>query len=226
MTPAILTGMTAEARIARRAGLPVACSGVDPYAVAQRLLDEGAAGLISFGIAGGLAPLVTPGTLVVATAVIGDEMTIPASADWRHALLGALPQARAGAIVGASRPAVTVEDKAGLHARTGALAVDLESYAVARACRERGRPFAVLRAVADPAGRALPPAALTGLDGEGKMAPGAVLGQVLRDPGQLIGLCRLGLDLARAMAALNAAARAFPRGLLRLDPLQGVGDVA
>lgn len=218
--------MTAEARIARRTGLPVACASADAYAVAQRLLDGGGAGIVSFGIAGGLAPDAPPGTLVVATAVVGDGVTIPANAAWRDRLLHALPKARAGVIAGAALPVATVEDKAALRARTGALAVDLESFAVARACRERGRPFAVLRAVADPAGRALPPAALTGLDGDGRMAPGAVLARLLRDPGQLVGLCRLGLDLARALAALSAAARAFPRGTLGLDPLERVGDVA
>ena len=218
--------MTVESRIARRTGLPAACAGADAYAAARRLLDEGAAGIVSFGIAGGLAPGLLPGTLVIATAVVGDGEVFTANQTWRTALLHALPHALSAPLAGASSPIATVTDKAALHARTGAAAVDMESLAIARACRERGRPFAVLRAIADPAGRAVPPSALAGLDAGGRMAPGAVLGPLLRDPRQLVGLCRLGWDLARAMAALNAAARALPGRLPGLDPLERVGDVA
>ena len=66
--PAIVTGFRAEARIARRSGLPVG-GLID----AARLLEAGADGLVSFGIAGGLAPGVPPGTLGVATEVIAED---------------------------------------------------------------------------------------------------------------------------------------------------------
>src|SRR3712207_2397214 len=72
-------------------------------------------------------------------------------------------------VAGARHPVATVAEKANLHSRTGAALVDLESLAVARVCRDHGRPFAVLRAVADPAERALPPAALAGLDEAGRI---------------------------------------------------------
>lgn len=218
--------MTAESRIARRTGLPVACAGADAHAAALRLLDEGVSGIVSFGIAGGLAPGVRPGMLVVATAVIGEGEVFTTNQAWRTALLHALPHATSAPLAGVSAPVATVADKAALHALTGAVAVEMESLAVARACRDRGRPFAVLRAIADPAERAVPAAALAGLDAGGRMAPGAVLGPLLRDPGHIMELCRLGWDFARAMAALNAAARAFPGRSLGLDPLERVGDVA
>ncbi|WP_448207070.1 phosphorylase family protein [Azospirillum sp. sgz302134] len=218
--------MTAEARIARRTGLTVACAGADPTGAAEALLDAGASGVISFGIAGGLAPEIRPGTLVIATGVVGDGTAYMASSAWRERLLQVIPTARAGVIASVARPVVTVAEKGALHARTGALAVDMESLAVARVCRERGVPFAVLRAVADPAHRALPPAALAGLDGGGRMAPGAVLSQLRDDPRQVVGLVRLGWDLTWALAALRAAARAFPRGGLGFDPAERVGDVA
>ncbi|MBP2314816.1 nucleoside phosphorylase [Azospirillum soli] len=226
MMPALLTGMAVEARLARRTGLPVACAGADAEAAAEALLDAGTVGIVSFGVAGGLAPDLRPGTLVLATAVVGDGVSYGTDPVWRSRLAGAFPQARSGAVAGATRPVVAVSEKTDLHTRTGALAVDMESLAVARVCHRRGRPFAVLRAVADPAGRALPPLALSGLDGQGRIAPAAVLARLAGEPRQVAGLCRLGLDFGWALLALHAAAGAFPGGVLGLDPVERVGDVA
>ncbi|MFC5356242.1 hypothetical protein [Azospirillum himalayense] len=234
MAAAILTGMALEARLARRSGLPVACAAGDAAArvAAHRLLEGGACGIVSFGIAGGLAPDLRPGSLVLAGAVVDEDGTVhEACRPWHDRLRHALPQAHPGVVVGVRMPAATFGDKARLRALTGAAAVDLESLAVARACQAWGRPFAVLRAVADPAWRALPSAALAGLDGAGRVAPGAVLARLAADPRQLAALGRLAWDLGRALAALRKAASAIPAellggGPLGLDPAQRVRDVA
>ncbi|MGY0834831.1 phosphorylase family protein [Azospirillum argentinense] len=234
MAAAILTGMALEARIAQRGGLPVACATGHAAAMvaAHRLLEGGACGIVNFGIAGGLAPDLRPGSLVLASAVVDEDGAVHETCQsWRNRLRNALPQAHSGMVVGARMPAATVGDKARLRALTGAAAVDLESLAVARACQAWGRPFAVLRAVADPAWRALPAAALAGLDGEGRMAPGAVLARLAADPRELVALGRLAWDLGKALASLRGAARAIPvdllgGGPLGLDPAQRVRDVA
>ncbi|OYD80864.1 hypothetical protein [Azospirillum brasilense] len=234
MVAAILTGMALESRLARRTGLPAVCATGDAAAAVavHRLLEGGACGIVSFGIAGGLAPGLRPGSLVLATAVVDEDGAVyEACQPWHDRLRHALPQARPAAVAGARIPAATVGDKARLRALTGAVAVDLESLAVARACQAWGRPFAVLRAVADPAWRALPTAAVAGLDGEGRIAPGAVLARLVADPRQLVALGRLAWDLGRALAALRTAAQAFPADLLGggplgLDPAQRVRDVA
>ncbi|NUB24760.1 hypothetical protein [Azospirillum brasilense] len=233
MAAAILTGMALEARLARRSGMPVACATGDAAAAAaHRLLEDGACGIVSFGIAGGLAPDLRPGSLVLASAVVDEGGAVfEAWQPWRDRLRNTLPQAHSALIAGARMPVVTVGDKARLRALTGAAAVDLESLAVARACQAWGRPFAVLRAVADPAWRALPTAALAGLNGEGRITPGAVLARLTANPSQLVALGRLAWDLGRALAALRRAAGAFPADLLGsgplgLDPAQRVRDVA
>ncbi|KAA0679198.1 phosphorylase [Roseomonas genomospecies 6] len=244
MAAAILTGMALEARLARRTGRPVACATGHAAAAeaARRLLEGGAGGIVSFGVAGGLAPDLKPGSLIVATAVIDEEGTVyGACRRWHRHLRHALPQARPAVVAGALVPAASRDDKARLRACTGAVAVDLESLAVARVCRAWGRPFAVLRAVADPEWRALPAAALAGLDGDGRMSPGAVLARLAADPRQVVALGRLAWDLGCALAALRKAADAFPGellgggpigggpiggGPLGLDPAQRVRDVA
>ncbi|HVA14938.1 MAG TPA: hypothetical protein VNF99_16955, partial [Stellaceae bacterium] len=101
---------------------------------------------------------------------------------------------------------------------------DLESLGVARAAEHGRCPFIVLRAVADPASFALPPAASVGLDRDGRTAFGAVLRSVLRHPGQVPDLIRLGAHARRALAALGPAAAALRRAdAARLSPPGGEG---
>ena len=86
--PGIVVGMAAEARIARRFGFPVATlSG------AEALLADGADGLISFGIAGGLAPGLNPGTLVVATEVVAEDGRRYPALDVTASMTGSGPRA-------------------------------------------------------------------------------------------------------------------------------------
>jgi hypothetical protein len=193
-----ITGLAAEAAIAERAGLAAICGGGDRAATAAaiaRAREAGAEALLSFGIAGGLAPSLRPGSLVIAD---------------RVAEVAALPldlplAARRGTVLGAAVPVATALEKAALFARTGALCVDLESDLVARS----GLPYAVLRAVADPASRELPPAALVGLRPDGSPDLAAVLRALARAPRQLPALLRLAWETRAALASLR---RTLPRG--------------
>jgi adenosylhomocysteine nucleosidase len=87
------------------------------------------------------------------------------------------------------------------------LAVDLESHAVAEFASGAGMPFVVIRAIADPQDRALPQAALEALRPDGHVRARGILGGVIRQPGQLLALFRLGRDSAAALATLRRAAR-------------------
>jgi hopanoid-associated phosphorylase len=209
MPIAIIVGMKSEAALV---AAPVACSGgitAKAEILARKLLADGADALVSFGIAGGLAPGLVPGDIVVGTEVDG----IPCDPEWTARLCAALPEAKPGLVRGVDLAAATVEAKAVLHLG-GALAVDMESGAVARVCAELGKPFAVLRAVADPYDRALPAAVLCGLDAEGNPRPFKVMAELLRRPSELPGLIRVARDSQAALSALGAAAR-------RLGPALG-----
>lgn len=89
--------------------------------------------------------------------------------------------------------------------QTGAAAIDLESGAVAEVAGRHGLPFAVLRAVCDPAERDLPPAALLPLRPGGRIPIMSILASVIARPGQVPGLIALGRDAAAARRALVAA---------------------
>jgi adenosylhomocysteine nucleosidase len=173
--------------------------------VATLLIEEGAEALVSFGLAGGLKPGLAPGAVLVPGRVVeGDH-----AYECDPALVAMLGGATIGAMLAGKEIAVTAAAKAALFAASGADAIDLESGAVARAALAHGLPFAVLRAVADPAERDLPPAALLALDGGGRISFLRVLGSVIRNPGQVPGLLALAGDAAAARRALKERLRAL-----------------
>jgi adenosylhomocysteine nucleosidase len=162
----------------------------------ERLRRQGISGLISFGLAGGLDPALQPGALIVPRAVVlGAEQW---NAD--PALSARLGGDTGHAVVGGGEIVATAAAKAALRRATGAAAVDLESAAVARA----GLPFAVLRAVCDPADRDLPHAATAALDAKGRIGALRVALAAVAHPRELPGLIRLTGDAARARRALLA----------------------
>jgi hypothetical protein len=191
-----VTGMRAEAEVARRLGLEAVCGGGHPAATVaaiRRAIDAGAEALLSFGVAGGLVPELRPGTIILADRVVGaTRPPLALRIDGRRG-----PVAAADSIV--AEPAA----KAALQARTGALCVDLETGLVAAA----GLPYAVLRAVGDPAERRLPPAALVGLRPDGTPDIAAVLRSLARAPGQLPSLVRVAFETRAALQALARLGR-------------------
>jgi adenosylhomocysteine nucleosidase len=205
MAIGIITGMRAEASIARRfAPLVASTGGVAQHgdARADELIERGATALVSFGIAGGLSDTLPSGALVVATGVVVGDTTIPTDSAWCARLLAGMPGAVSGLVLGGDEIVGRAQQKTELFQRTGALAVDLESGRVARVAASAGLPFAVIRAIADSAASDLPPAALIGLGQEGGVALGAVLASLWREPRQLPRLLATARDARAALRAL------------------------
>lgn len=205
-------GLAREAAIAGGAGVVTVVGGGNALRLA-RLLDEalaqGAGGVISFGIAGGVLPGLAPGSLVIGETVFSGEERFPTDLRWRDRLAAALPQARVASIAGIERPASDRAAKQAFHGATGVAAVDMESHVAARLAAARGLPFAALRAIADPAEADLPPAALLELRADGRPDVRAILGLLLHRPAQLPALIRLGLEARAAFAALSRARSAI-----------------
>jgi hopanoid-associated phosphorylase len=216
MKVAAVTGLAAEAAVARRAGISAEPSGgiaAQTTAIAESLLRAGAEALMSFGIAGALAPTLMRGCLLVPRTVIEESGTRYAvDSGWRMPVIDALRGAglwiEEGDLLGAPDAAAAPARKAELHRITGAVAIDLESHLVAQVAARAGRPFLALRAVADSAAQALPDAAVHGLAASGKPAFGRVLLSVARDPRQIPALIKLADDTRRALDTLGSALRA------------------
>jgi hopanoid-associated phosphorylase len=178
------------------------------HELARRLATAPAAGVLSFGVAGGLDPGLPPGTLIVADGIHGPNgQRFATDPGWTAALRAVLPQARAGWLAAGDDAVAAVAAKAALRRDTGALAVDMESHAAGQAAQAAGVPFAVCRVVIDPATRAVPAAAMAAMGADGKVDMPALLRSLLRDPAQIAGLLRLARDASAARAALQAAQR-------------------
>jgi adenosylhomocysteine nucleosidase len=207
------SGLAAEARIARAAGFSTVVGAGDRDRTTA--LVENAARqancLVSFGIAGALAPELRAGDVVISTEVVSDAGRWQAADAFRSrvAALAAGIGAIEGPVLGALRIIASTDEKRRAWVETGALAVDLESDVVARIAASAGIPFVVVRTIADSVHRELPPAALIPLAEDGTPNLARVLASVVRQPRQVAALCGLARETRTALAALVLPARAL-----------------
>jgi adenosylhomocysteine nucleosidase len=219
----IVCGLKREAAILAGPGRMTVCG--DPSALRLRLAEAASLRpslVVSWGLCGGLDPRLRPGDLVLGAEVVSDEGAVRTD----EAVTSSLAQrlGAAGARVSVERlaasaaPVLTAAAKAELRRATGASAVDMESLIAGRYALEQRLPFAILRAVADPAERDLPPLALKAVNSDGGVNVQAVIGELIRSPGQLAGLRALAADSTAAFQALKRCRSLLPGLFLGLGP--------
>jgi adenosylhomocysteine nucleosidase len=179
--------MRVEERIARRFG-PTVRLGIG---ASKGIPAEGE--LVSFGIAGALRPGLEIGTVIDATRVVDENGDVL----WEGPPLG-IQGAVAGTILGASWIVDDPEERARLHERTGADAVDMESGPLARA----GRLAGCIRAISDAPGRELAGLA-DGVRPDGEVDYLGLTRGFLRAPRET---ARAARDAHRALKSLEAVA--------------------
>jgi len=210
----VATGFNREARIVAAPGI-VAVPGGGVAAELERGLEAqapDAIGIVSFGLAGALRDGLAIGDWVVATALAGAE-TMETDAAWAEAALARLPGARPGIAFADGRMIDSIAEKRRLGVEHGAAIVDMESHVAARVARRHGLPFAVIRCVSDRVDHMLPPAITVSMRPGGAIDGAAMLGSLLRQPGQLPDLLATMVHAARAFRALSLGAKALGTGL-------------
>jgi adenosylhomocysteine nucleosidase len=182
---------------------------------ARALVAAGAQGLLSFGLAGGLDPALAAGALLLPRTVTDGTGTVHRAYDpWRERLAAA-PRGRSdtpvrildGALLSLSEPLSTPATKSQARARTGAVAVDMESFAIASVAIEQGVRFAVARVVVDTAADSLPRSVLQATDLRGAVNYAQLIGGLIRRPPEILALLRLAQRYRVAMRSLRALAR-------------------
>ena len=197
----VVTGLRAEANWLKQAGFMVMVGGGTPdgaRVAAQALVDHGAEALLSFGLAGGLQPGLPAGTMLIPSTVITPTETHGCD----PGLVAFLGGETSHALLAGENIVATIADKTRLYQLYQASAIDLESGAVADIAVRNALPFAVLRAIADPAERTLPPAALVALKADGRLDLRRLMGSILSQPGQIPGLMKVGQDAKAARRSL------------------------
>jgi adenosylhomocysteine nucleosidase len=222
----IVVALVAESRTlgrpARRDGKPailadgtlLIVSGVGLAAAAEgarRLTAAGARALISWGVAGGLDPALAAGLLVLPREVMSPEGNVFMTArEWRERVSGAIAgqQVCSGRLLTCREPLASSQAKALAFLKTGAVAVDMESSAVAEVASLARLPFLAVRAIVDTAADALPRAAVAAATADSSAARSArLLGALARRPAELQALVRLAGRYRAASRALSAVAR-------------------
>jgi adenosylhomocysteine nucleosidase len=181
--------------------------------------------VVSWGLCGGLDPRLRPGDLILGSEIASNEGAVRTdevvTASLAQRLLGAGARVVVERVAVSDAPVVTVAAKAELRRATEAAAVDMESLIAGQYALKQRVPFAILRAVADPAERNLPPLALKATAPDGGIKIQAVVGGLIRSPWQLAGLSALAADSRAAFRALERCRSLLPGLFLGL----GAADV-
>jgi hopanoid-associated phosphorylase len=196
-----VVGLQFEARIIAGPAVRAVVLGSATTSLLTMLLPTDR-GVISFGICGGLAPGLAPGSCVIASSISDGTRTWATDKAWTRSLSRLIPNATVGPILGVDTPVVDVASKSRLHTRHGAVAVDMESHVAALAASAHGLPFAAVRAVADDSACAVMQVALAGRRPDGSVNVAGVLGALRENPGELGPLIRLALRTSSARATL------------------------
>lgn len=177
-----------------------------------------ATAVISIGFSGALEGHLEVGDLVLASDLIGvtdpggneieptiyqtDQGLLRAATE---ALNAASLRVVLGSTVTAPSIVATPDGKQALGRRTGAIAVDMESYWVARVASDHGLEFLALRAISDAQADLLPPLQRI-VDAEGTPGARRLATYLIREPGGLVALLRLGWNARQARRALTRGA--------------------
>ncbi len=190
-------------------------SGVGPAAAragARRLVAERVAALLSWGMAGALDPGLAAGALVLPAEVISPEgLVFKTAPEWRARVSSAMASRHtvcSGRLLTCAEPLGSPAAKSHAFRRAGAVAVDMESSAVAEIAAGARLPFLALRAIVDTAADEVPRSALSALTPEaGALRIGRLLAALARAPQELPALLRLGGRYRSARRALATVAR-------------------
>ena len=178
--------------------------GLQRAAAAVRAIDwePRCDAVVSTGCAGGLIPALQPGALTVASTILGpDGLALETDAALRVRAVSIAHRAKVdcheGPVLCSPVVLATVAEKRAAAAR-GAIAVEMESAAIAAHAAQMGVPFVSVRAILDGADTALDHVGPAIDRDTGRLRPVALAAYLATHPGALPGL--LGLQRMRHSA--------------------------
>jgi adenosylhomocysteine nucleosidase len=193
-------------------------SGMGPAAArsaAHALADKGAAALAVFGVAGALDSSLRSGTLFCPEWILDDSgQDYAPDPRWRTSLLqqlsaATLPVLETGKLLSMPIPLLTTAAKIAARDCHAALAVDMESAAVAAVARDRHLSFMALRAIVDEMDDTIPTALHASVDAWGRPRPLNLIVALARRPSLLTYLPALHTRMQQATHTLRTAGDAM-----------------
>ena len=176
------------------------------HAAEALILGHNPGWIISAGFAGGLVPELKRHDVVMADSVVdtdGNRLAIDLKVDPQS--LARAPGVHVGRLVTVDGVVRLPEEKRSLGEKHQALAVDMESYAVAEVCRRRQRRFLAVRVISDAVDDELPRDVKRLIEQQTRAAKlGAVVGAVWNRPSSVKDMWKLRED---ALAASDRLAQ-------------------
>ncbi len=195
----------------------VICSGAgveNARLGSELLLQSGAEKLISWGCAAALDGEFRSGDLVLANACVdADHVAIDLNNEaWLVNVRNCLSKhshlrIHTGKLAESKNIVASSYDKAKIAEGTDAIALDMESVAIAKVAQAHGLPFLSIRAIADPVNMDLPKAVSHALNEQGDVMVGKLLTYLMWHPAELPGLIKLGLHFHDAKKTLRLVAK-------------------
>ncbi|GAB6141946.1 purine phosphorylase [Methylosoma difficile] len=194
--------------------LLVAYSGTGPAnarQAAELLIHKGATQLISWGCAAALSPQLKPGDLALVDTLIDvDNYELSVDKDWhRHAkrLLAKHVTLYCGCLAESTGIVSSKAEKEQLRSFTDAIALDMESVAIAKVAEQHHLPFLAIRSIVDPVSMNLPRAISFAANAEGDIVLARLLLFLALHPLELPQLIKLGLHFSAAKKTLTLIAK-------------------
>jgi adenosylhomocysteine nucleosidase len=180
------------------------------FSAALWLSEKGVAALGCFGVSGGLNPLLKTGDVLFADVVLGeqhDDVSLVWKKDGGHSdepfkciATKGLP-VQWGPIISVQKPVLDAAGKRALFDRTKALAVDMETAAVARAANQSGLPFFAVRIICDPVNVSVPETLFQCVDEKGNPRFFYLLNRIIQKPSLIIHLLSMKRNFDTALAS-------------------------
>ncbi|MFM7083848.1 MAG: phosphorylase [Hyphomicrobium sp.] len=213
----LVTGMKIEARLAWLLGRRFRAivregSEYEFWEKIQEAIKQGGVGIISYGIAGGLHPLLKPGNIIIGDTVVDKNLTFETDLKWRNHLKKIITGSICGKVIGIDQPVTSFSEKNQLYSECGAIIVDMESHIAARIAKVHGLPCVILRVVADHAKREVPEAARQALKPNGTIDFRALIHAIAENPKQMPSVFHLALDFFKAVKSLLRCNRLLGKG--------------
>ncbi len=172
---------------------------------AQVLIDAGCQRLLSWGTAGALMTNLRSGDLLIPTYVINAEgCHLETHTEWREKFVSLINRpAQSGPLLSSPEVLSTATRKQQAQQNSDAIAVDMESAAIARLAIQHSIPFMTIRTVVDTAEMSVPDYALQTIDRYGRSRPLKTLCAIARHPTSLAALIKLGSAFKQALRTLK-----------------------
>lgn len=156
---------------------------------AKKLLALRVDALVSWGVAGAIDTSLNSGDLILAESIINQDRSCKTSHDWLNRITEHLQQTPCnvlrGDIASSREICASATDKSRLLEKTGGLAVDMESAAIAETATTNKLDFLVIRSVADQAETNIPEAVIHHTNQLGQPRLARFIGSCISKPAQV-----------------------------------------